>query len=348
MGGDDAPGVVIEGAEIARERHPDIRFLMFGDEALISPMVEQHPVLAACTEIRHASEIVRNDDKPSVALRSARNSSMRLAIDAVRDGDAHCVISAGNTGALMAISKMVLKMLPGIERPAITGLYPTMKGESCMLDLGANVQCSAQNLVEFAVMGEAFARSVLGMEKPTIGLLNVGVEDMKGHEEIREAATVLGAANLPIEFKGFVEGDDITAGTVDVVVTDGFTGNIALKALEGTTVLCLHFLRESFKSSPIAVIGQLFSRRAMNKLKVRIDPRRYNGAIMLGLNGIVIKSHGGTDAFGLANAIGVGVDLIHNGCIPRMREDFDKLRANGNNFKSGSYLKPEGDDKVAA
>jgi glycerol-3-phosphate acyltransferase PlsX len=238
MGGDNAPEMVIRGAAIAQVRLPHIRFLMFGNEALLAPLLENEPDLAAVTTLRHTEDVIASDDKPSVALRAGRNSSMRLAINAVADGEAASVVSAGNTGALMAIAKFVLKMLPGIDRPAIASFYPTQRGESCMLDLGANVQCDAKNLVQFAVMGEVFARTVLGNKEPTIGLLNIGVEESKGHEEIREAAALLREADLPGEFVGFVEGDDIAAGTVDVVVTDGFTGNVALKTAEGMMVPC--------------------------------------------------------------------------------------------------------------
>ncbi len=327
MGGDRAPEVVVEGAEIARERFPDIRFLMFGDQPRLERLVQSHPKLAAVTDYRHTTEVVSNEDKPSIALRSARESSMRLAINAVRDGDASCVVSAGNTGALMAIAKFVLKTLPGITRPAITTYYPTMRGESCMLDLGANVQCDAENLVQFAVMGEVFARTVLGIDKPTIGLLNVGVEALKGRDEVREAAAILNETPLPIEFMGFVEGDDIPAGTVDVIVTDGFTGNVALKTAEGMTKLYTSFLKDAFRSSFAAKVGYLFIRRALDNLRQRTDPRKYNGAMLLGLNGIVIKSHGGTDSIGFANAIGVGVDMTQHGFIDKIKQDFERLKA---------------------
>ncbi len=327
MGGDRAPGVVVEGAALARERFPDIRFLMFGDEAQVAPLLAAHPALAAMTTIRHTDAVVRNEDKPSIVLRSARQSSMRLAIDAVGSGEASAVVSAGNTGALMAMSKMVLKTLAGIDRPAIASFFPTMRGESCMLDLGANIQCDANNLVQFAVMGEVFARTVLGLQRPTVGLLNVGVEDQKGHDEVREAAAILRNSVLPFDFKGFIEGDDITHGTVDVIVTDGFTGNIALKTAEGTAKMTVAFLRQAIGNSLIAKLGFLLARRAVNNMRTRIDPRRYNGAILLGLNGISIKSHGGTDAFGFANAIGVGIDMASQRFIDKIRHDFDRMKA---------------------
>jgi glycerol-3-phosphate acyltransferase PlsX len=263
--------------------------------------------------------VVRADEKPSIALRSGRNSSMRLAIDAVKQGDAQGVVSAGNTGALMGMSKFVLKTLPGIDRPAIGGLFPTLKGETVMLDLGANVHCDAGNLIDFAVMGTAFARVVLGLEAPTYGLLNVGSEEIKGHEALHEASTFLREAGLPGKFVGFIEGDDIAKGTVDVVVTDGFTGNIALKTAEGTAKMVNEYVRRSFRSSVMAGFGYLMARSALNKLRVRIDPRRYNGAVFLGLNGIAVKSHGGTDAMGFANAVGVAIDLSQHDLIAHTR-----------------------------
>jgi glycerol-3-phosphate acyltransferase PlsX len=327
MGGDNAPEMVIRGADIARQRFPDVHFLFFGDEARLKPMLDTLPALKAVSTIRHAETEVKMDDKPSQALRAGRGSSMRLAIDAVQNGEAAAIVSAGNTGALMAMAKFVLKTLPGIDRPAIASFFPTIRSESVMLDLGANVQCDASNLVQFAVMGSVFARTVLGVREPTIGLLNVGTEEMKGHEEVRVAAQILRDVKLPGTFHGFVEGDDIARGTVDVVVTDGFTGNITLKTIEGTVKLYGTFLRQSFKSSWLAGIGYLLARPALNALRARLDPRRYNGAIFMGLNGICVKSHGGTDAFGFANAIGVAVDMIANGAIENMKQDFAQLMA---------------------
>ena len=325
MGGDRAPQVIVRGAELARERYPEVKFLMFGDEAKVAPLLAKYSALAAVTTLRHSDGVILNEDKPSAALRGGRNSSMRHAIDSVSSGEASAVISAGNTGALMAIAKFVLKTLPGIDRPAICGFFPTARGEAAMLDLGANVQCNAQNLVQFAVMGEVFARTVLGLERPIIGLLNVGVEDLKGVEEVKEAATILRSIDLPIEFKGFIEGTDIAAGTVDVVVTDGFTGNVALKTAEGIVRLYAGFLREAFRSDIFSKIGYLFAKRQIEKLRERIDPRQYNGAMLLGLNGIVVKSHGGADALGFANAIGVGVDMVLHGFMEKMTQDFDSL-----------------------
>ena len=326
MGGDRAPDMVVAGAALARERMPNVHFLMFGDEESIRPLLDKQPALAAVTTVRHTKERISSNDKPSTAIKSGRNSSMRLAIDAVQEGAASCVVSAGNTGALMAIAKYVLKTLPGIDRPAIATFFPTLRGECCMLDLGANVQCNANNLVQFAVMGEVFARTVLGFEQPTIGLLNIGVEDLKGNEEVREAAAILRDSDLPIAFRGFVEGDDIGAGTVDVVVTDGFTGNVALKTAEGTINFYTKMLKQAFLSSLIARIGYFLARGAINNLRNKMDPRRYNGAMLLGLNGIVVKSHGGTDAVGFANAIGVAADMVVHGFQDKIRDDFERLK----------------------
>jgi len=312
MGGDHAPEIVIEGAAQARERFPDIHFLLFGDEGRIEPLLAQHPRLAEAVTVRHTSEFVSSEERPAVALRHGRNSSMQLAINAVSEGEAAGVVSAGNTGALMAMAKVTLKMLPGIDRPAIVAPCPTRVGESAMLDLGANVECNADNLVQFGMLGAAFARTVFGIEQPTVGLLNVGAEEAKGRDTVRQAAALFRETKLPFKFHGFVEGDDIGAGTVDVFVVDGFTGNIVLKAVEGTVRLYSEYLRQTFRSSWVSRLAYMLSSRAFRKMRARIDPRRYNGATFIGLNGIVVKSHGGTDAFGFANAIGVAVDMVAN------------------------------------
>jgi glycerol-3-phosphate acyltransferase PlsX len=325
MGGDRAPALVLRGADIALERHPNIRFLIFGAEAQIEPLLAKLPRLAEAAELHHTDQVVLDDAKPSQALRTARQSSMRLAIDAVADGRAAGVVSAGNTGALMAIAKFALKTLPGIDRPAIATFFPTRRGESVMLDLGANIECDAENLVQFALMGDAFARTVLGLAQPTVGLLNVGSEDLKGNDAVRGASARLRGSITPIRFHGFVEGDDIPAGTVDVIVTDGFTGNVALKTAEGTAKLFSESLRATFQHSPMARLGYVFARGALKKLAARIDPRRYNGAMFLGLAGIAVKSHGSTDAFGFANAIGVAVDMKVNGFLEKIRSDLERL-----------------------
>jgi phosphate acyltransferase len=327
MGGDRAPAAIIDGADLAAERFPDANFLLFGDEKAVAPLVARRPRLAARASLFHTEDVVHSDDRPSLALRAGRRSSMRLAIDAVADGRADGVVSAGNTGALMAMSKFVLKMLPGIDRPAIASFCPTARGESVMLDLGANVECDADNLVQFALMGHVFARTVLGLVAPTVGLLNIGAEELKGNDAVREASARLRDGLVPIRFHGFIEGDDIGAGTVDVVVTDGFTGNVALKAMEGTAKLYSEFLRGAFRNSLMARLGYLFARRALGKLRSRVDPRRYNGAMFLGLGGIAVKSHGGTDAFGFANAVGLAVDMIANGFLDKMRIELAALNA---------------------
>lgn len=313
MGGEHAPAMVIRGLDIAHTRHPEAKFLIFGDQSRIQPLLDRHKKIQAVCDVRHTDVAVSDHDKPSIALRSARQSSMRLAIDAVAKHEAAGVVSAGNTGALMAMAKIVLKTLPGIDRPAIASIVPTKRGESVMLDLGANIQCDANNLFQFAILGEVFARTVLGLKKPRVGILNVGEEDTKGHEVLRDAAALLRAPDLSILFEGFIEGDDVWEGTVDVAVTDGFTGNVALKTAEGLARLYSGLLRAAFQSSLLAKLGYLLARPALSKLRTRLDPRRYNGAMFLGLNGIAVKSHGGTDAFGFANAVGVAIDMVSQG-----------------------------------
>ncbi|MBV9523462.1 MAG: phosphate acyltransferase PlsX [Alphaproteobacteria bacterium] len=327
MGGDQAPLMVLKGADRSLKRYPEAKFLLFGAEDKIKPLLAKMPRLTRCSTIHHTDEVVTNEAKPSAALRAARRSSMRLAIDAVADGAADCIVSAGNTGALMAMAKFALKMLPGIDRPAIASFFPTKRGESVMLDLGANIECDEDNLVQFALMGDAFARTVLGLVQPTVGLLNVGSEDVKGNDAVRGAAAKLRDDSSPVKFHGFIEGNDIAAGTVDVIVTDGFTGNIALKTAEGTARLFSDFMRAAFKHSLLARIGYLFAADALKKMRERMDPRRYNGAMLVGLNGIAVKSHGGADALGFANAIGVAVDMKVNGFLDQIREELARLNA---------------------
>ena len=325
MGGDNAPDMVIEGIQVALKKQPDLKFLLFGDEAILAPYLEHYVLASEACEVRHTSHVITNEEKVAHALRSGRNSSMRLAINAVGLGEAHGIVSAGNTGALMAIAKFVLKTLPGINRPAIAAYFPTLRGRSVMLDLGANVECDSKNLVQFAVMGEVFARIGLDVKNPSVGILNVGVEDLKGHQSVKDAASILQTTDLPIKFHGFVEGDDIAKGTVDVIVTDGFTGNIALKTAEGTAKMFGTFLKSALTSSPLAKLGALIAKPALNKLKEHMDPRRYNGAMMLGLNGICVKSHGGTDSEGFANAINVAVGLINNSMNEAIKEDYARI-----------------------
>jgi len=329
MGGDQAPAMVVEGIGMARKRFPDARFLVFGDEGEVRPYLDGSPEAAAVTEVRHTPNRVTDDAKPSQALKSGRDTSMFRAIEAVTRGEAQAVVSAGNTGALMGIARFVLKTLPGIERPAIVTYFPTERGESVMLDLGANVECGAKTLVEFAVMGEVFARAVLGLTQPTVGLLNIGAEELKGNEAVKQAANSLRESTLPISFQGFVEGTDIGYGAVDVVVTDGFTGNVALKTVEGTSRLYSNLLKKAFRSSLLARLGYFLSRGAINRLRDRVDPRRYNGAMLVGLNGVVVKSHGGTDPFGFANALGVAIDLVQHRFNHTIKEDFARLSGYG-------------------
>ncbi len=327
MGGDRAPDMVLRGANIALQRFPFVEFLLYGDEGRIRPLLAKLPRLGKQASIHHTDEVVTGDAKPSAALRTGRRSSMRLAIDAVAEGRADCVVSAGNTGALMAMAKVVLKTLPGIDRPAMASFFPTQRGESVMLDLGANVECDADNLVQFALMGDVFARTVLGVLQPTVGLLNVGAEDLKGNDAVRDAAARLRGGTLPVHFHGFIEGNDIAAGTVDVVVTDGFTGNVAIKMAEGTARLFSDFLRAAFRYSLSARLGYIFVAKALRKLRERLDPRRYNGAVFLGLGGIAVKSHGGADALGFSHAIGVAVDMKVNGFLDKIREGVAQLNA---------------------
>ncbi|TAJ28439.1 MAG: phosphate acyltransferase PlsX [Reyranella sp.] len=326
MGGDQAPDVVVNGADIARERYPGTSFLLFGDPARLKPLVDKRKGLAQVLEIVPAEDTVLAEDKPSFALRRRRKSSMWLAVDAAAQGNADTVVSAGNTGALLAISMFAMRTVEGAHRPALASFIPTARGESVMLDLGANLECDADNLAEFAVMGSVFAQVLLGLDKPTVGLLNVGSEEEKGHEELRQAAGRLRRAGSPVNFHGFVEGNDIGAGLVDVVVTDGFTGNVALKSIEGTAKLYTQFVRDAFRTSTFAKIGYLFASGAWVKLRKRVDPRRYNGGVFLGLNGVCVKSHGGTDALGFAYAIGVAVDLVRYEYKNKLVEGLARLR----------------------
>lgn len=312
MGGDKAPEAVIQGARRVLKEFPQTRFIFYGREPVIAPLIARSRSLARASQVVHAETVVAMDEKPSVALRKGRDSSMRAAIDAVADGKACAIVSAGNTGALMATAKFVLRTLPGIDRPAITATVPSRHRPVVLLDMGANLECTAEYLVQFAVMGDAYARAVMGMAAPKIGLLNVGSEDMKGHEEVKEAHQMLRSGNYPIEYHGFVEGNDILEGTTDVVVTDGFTGNIALKTAEGASRLIYETLKSAIERSFLAKIGYLFARPAIRMAMKRFDPRKLNGAILLGLNGIAVKSHGGADAKSYANAIKVAISMVEN------------------------------------
>ncbi len=325
MGGDFGPSVTIPAAANALKKMDETKFLIFGDEKIIAPILDKHTQLKKHSTLHHTDIAISSTDKPSKALRSGKGSSMRLAIEAVKDGTANGVVSAGNTGALMVMSKMLLKCLPGISRPAIASVMPAETGETVMLDLGANLACDAEVLTQFAVLGAVYARVVKGIATPSVGLLNVGTEEMKGHEEIKAAAAILSSVKFPGRYHGFIEGTDITKGTVDVVVTDGFTGNVALKTAEGVGKLTKHFLTDAFKSSPIAMLGYLFCRGAINRMKDKVDPRKYNGGMFLGVNGICVKSHGGSDVLGTENAILVAYDLIHNGFNQRVADEIESL-----------------------
>ncbi|MFC3124674.1 phosphate acyltransferase PlsX [Pseudoroseomonas globiformis] len=324
MGGDNAPDVVLDGLELAAERHPKARILLVGDEARLAPLLEQRKRAARICSLRHAPDAIPGDMKPTAALR-LRNASMRVAIDAVAAGEASGVVSAGNTGALMALGKIVVKALPEIDRPALAAIGPSARGDVVMLDMGANIVCNARNLVEFAVMGDAFARTVLGLPEPSIGLLNVGSEELKGDDRVRQAAEMLRESGLAGNFHGFVEGHDITAGTVDVVVTDGFTGNVALKTGEGALKLMIGLLKQVFASSARGKLGYLIAKPALDQLRAFIDPRRYNGAVLIGLNGLVVKSHGGADAVGFAHAVDVAMDMVTHRLNERIREKLATL-----------------------
>jgi len=324
MGGDNAPEIVVEGLDISAERHPGARFLLVGDEARLAPLLARYRRAGASCTVRHAPNTISGDMKPTAALR-LRGTSMRVAIDAVAGNEAAGVVSAGNTGALLTLAKIVIKALPGIDRPAMAAIGPSARGDMVMLDLGANVVCDTRNLVEFAVMGDVFARTVLGLTAPTIGLLNVGSEELKGSDTLRLAAETLRTSHLGAQFHGFVEGHDIAAGTTDIVVTDGFTGNVALKTGEGALKLMGQMLREVFASSISAKLGYLLVRPGLERLREWLDPRRYNGAVMRGLGGVVVKSHGGADAQGFAHAMDVAMDMVVHRFNDGIRDGLGRL-----------------------
>ena len=326
MGGDSGPGIVVAALARSALRHPLAKFILHGDEAALNALLAKRGKLAGRVAVRHSAEQVRMEDKPSLVLRRGRNTSMWRAIESVKNKEAEVAISAGNTGALMAMSMFQLGVLEGISRPAIAAVWPTKRGQSVVLDVGANISCDADQLVDFAVMGEAFARAILGLERPSVGLLNVGSEDVKGHDAVKEAAQILRTASLPIEFAGFVEGDDIAEGTVDVVVTDGFTGNIALKTAEGTAKMVIAFLRSALRGSVLGRLGGLIASGSLRALRRKLDPSSSNGGIFLGLNGIVVKSHGGTDALGFAGALDMAIDMAEAGIIARIIADHAELQ----------------------
>ena len=312
MGGDHAPESVVDGVEIAANKTPSTRFIIHGDQAKLEPLLVSRPGAKAASTIVHAEQAVSMEAKPSQALRQGRGTSMWNTLVEVEEGRANAAVSAGNTGALMAMARLRLRMVEGVHRPAIVGSWPTPAGFCVVLDIGANVEADAEQLVEFAIMGEAYHRAVYGVERPRVALLNIGQEDMKGHDEIRAAAKLIREAGVNINFIGFVEGDGISGGGADVIVTDGFTGNIALKTGEGTAKLAANFLRDALKSGPFAMLGGLIAYPALQKLKEKMDPRTVNGGVFLGLNGLVVKSHGGTDGRGFASAIDVAMRMARS------------------------------------
>jgi glycerol-3-phosphate acyltransferase PlsX len=329
MGGDTGPSAMIAGASRALRKDSSLQFTFYGDERLVGLEIDQHKNLSASSTIVHSPESIGPSEKPSQAIRRARTTSMGMAINAVKEEQADAALSAGNTGALMAMSKLALRTMPGIDRPALAALLPTL-GETdvIMLDLGANTECDAQNLVQFAVMGAAWARCVLGIDEPRVKLLNIGTEELKGTDELKDAAALLRDADyLPFRFDGFTEGDQLSRGGVDVVVTDGFSGNIALKTAEGTARFVTDLLRRAFKSSLRSKAGFALSKPALNLLKHHLDPNNHNGAVFLGLNGLVLKSHGSATPKGVANAIRVAANMVRNEITRKIGEDLDNFRA---------------------
>jgi glycerol-3-phosphate acyltransferase PlsX len=327
MGGDIGPSAVVPGVALALTRRPDIRPVFFGKAELINPILDGLPALKAVAKVVHCDVSVSMSDKPSQALRAGRyKSSMWKAIEAVKTGEAQACVSAGNTGALMAMSKFCLRTMASIERPAIAAVWPNSKAESVVLDVGATIGADAQQLVDFAILGAALSRALLNIERPTVGLLNVGVEEIKGQEEVKAAGQLLRAANLKsLRYHGFVEGDDLGKGTVDVVVTEGFAGNIALKTAEGTAKQIASYLREAMSRTMLAKIGYVLAKGAFDALREKMDPRKVNGGVFLGLNGIVVKSHGGTDAEGFAAAVELSYQLARNGILDKIAGDLTEF-----------------------
>jgi glycerol-3-phosphate acyltransferase PlsX len=329
MGGDVGPALMLAGAALAYKRRSDLSFLLFGDEAAIRAELAAHEGLGRVSDIVHCEDVIAAEDRPRQAIRRARTTSMGKAIAAVKAGEAQAMVSGGNTGALMAMSKLALRTMPGIDRPALAALLPTLgENDLVMLDLGANTECDAQNLIQFAVMGAAYARVVLDLPKPRVQLLNIGTEEMKGTDELKDAAAVLREADyLGMQFDGFIEGDKLSRGDVDVVVTDGFSGNIALKSLEGTARFVTDLLKRAFSSSIRSKVGFLISRPATELLRHHLDPNNHNGAVFLGLNGLVVKSHGSATDKGVANAIRVAARMVREDLTRKIIEDLDNISA---------------------
>jgi glycerol-3-phosphate acyltransferase PlsX len=327
MGGDHGPSVIVPSLALAAQALPGVRFLLHGDETRLKPELDRHSAAKAVSEVRHTDKFIASEEKPAQAMRRGKGSSLWNAVESLRDGEAQACVSAGNTGALMAISKLILRMGADLERPAIVASWPTMKGVTAVLDVGANIESDAAQLVEFAIMGAAFHHAVHGSARPTVGLLNVGSEDQKGHEEVREANRILRETPLDFDYRGFVEGTDIAYGTVDVVVTDGFTGNVALKTAEGLARFFSSEIKTTLTSSPLAMLGAVIASGALKKMRARLDPGRVNGGPLLGLNGIVVKSHGGADARGFASAIRVAADLARSDFTAEIDRNLKRLTA---------------------
>lgn len=324
MGGANAPRAVIEGASIALQKNPNLFFKIFGNRQLIGDLFEQFPVLSGNYEFIETVTYISDEEQPIKALKNGTESSMRKAIDAVKNNTAVACVSSGNTGALMVMSKLVLGELPGIKRPAIVGVVPNLNGGTVMLDLGANAECDEHNLFQFALMGDCFAKIVLDKKSPSIGLLNVGVEQIKGRDLEKKTYNLLKKSGL--NFVGYVEGHDLTKGIVDVIVTDGFSGNIVLKTAEGTARLLLQIMKQGFGKSLASKIGGLLAKRALKESFSRVDPNVNNGAMFIGINGIVVKSHGGAEAIGFANAINVAYDLAQRNINQEIIKELDVLQ----------------------
>lgn len=324
MGGDHGAHVTVPAALEILRRDADVNIVLVGLVDVLEAELRVHrATVNSRLRIHPASEVVTMDDPPALALRSKKDSSMRVAINLVKSGEANACVSAGNTGALMAISRFVLKMLPGIERPAIASVLPTLNGHTHVLDLGANVDCSAEHLLQFGIMGAMLVAAVEHKERPSVGLLNIGEEDIKGNEVVKRAAELLRGSGL--NFYGNVEGNDIYKGTTDVVVCDGFVGNVALKASEGLAKMIGELLKQEFKRNLLTKLAGLMATPVMNAFKKRVDPRRYNGASLLGLRGIVVKSHGGADIFAFEHAIEAAVEEVRNGVLRRITEQVSLL-----------------------
>lgn len=323
MGGDSGPAVAVAGAARAWRRRRDLSFLLFGDQSQIEAELKRESDFASACRIVHSDDQIRGDERPTQALRRSKTTSMGQAIAAVKAKEADAVVSAGNTGALMAMAKLALRTLPGIDRPALAAMMPTLgDNDVIMLDLGANTECDANNLVQFAVMGAAYARVVLDLPEPRVRLLNIGTEAVKGTEELKEAAAILSAADtLRMRFDGFTEGDKMSRGDIDVIVTDGFSGNIALKTMEGTARFVGDLMRRAFANSIRSKVGFLISRPATRLLRSTLDPNNHNGGVFLGLNGVVVKSHGSANDVGMANAIRVAARMVRHEILERIDED---------------------------